>query len=485
MTPASMVLAVVIMFVPMTLLVVFARLALHPKSDFTTPVKVLIWFAMTVLMVIVVSIFASAFFDWPLHWRHFLDESEKTSKKSASNEPAQRPLIAVVTTHEIVGHIYMRTVAPRQSGTANASPSFQEIFYEWTVKLTADRSSVASLKVDSLQENDIYRVEPEGADVQRISESPLEFKNSADESRYKHFALIVKCDDVSDLQPLVVTIRRSILLAPEESDLIKLDYVRSSTSGISQTQVQDQDTVLRQLKFQTSVITRWKYPPRTTQLLIHRPGRVPHGVLQAELDMRCKDVECQQLVASNLVGKWNRAATSENFGEKPTTRISVNVKPANKSENQPPRKPEVQINSAPNGIAIGGGVVVNPTVNNYGPQLPVVSWELLDKPLTQIAGGHPQTWISISIDKTFIDPKFAVICNRNCTASFAQMKLGHGGGVAQVDWGRIPDHSDIGAISVNNPNPMPPDARVVVCIESQDEQPVKILRVATLTVQKQ
>lgn len=46
----------------------------------------------------------------------------------------------------------------------------------------------------------------------------------------------------------------------------------------------------------------------------------------------------------------------------------------------PKTKPQlpVQVNSAPNGFAIGGGTVTNPTVNNYGPLLPHISWKIDD-----------------------------------------------------------------------------------------------------------
>ena len=150
-----------------------------------------------------------------------------------------------------------------------------------------------------------------------------------------------------------------------------------------------------------------------------------------------------------------------------------------------PRKPESQeqkppLVSAPNGIAIGGGNVINPTVNNFGPIPPTVSFELFDRP--PLPEAAPQQWIRISINKTFLDPKFAIICDRPCKALSAGIILGLGGGIAQVNWGKIPDRDDIAAISVNQPNPMPSDAKVEAVVASEDDRPVKILSVRSLTI---
>ena len=83
-----------------------------------------------------------------------------------------------------------------------------------------------------------------------------------------------------------------------------------------------------------------------------------------------------------------------------------------------------QVISAPNGIAIGGGTVNNPTVNNYGPPLPHVTWSILKDKLTVQAGSNPQTWVHISIDRDFSGPRFAVICDRPCKASGLQIHVG-------------------------------------------------------------
>jgi len=209
----------------------------------------------------------------------------------------------------IVGRLYVQVVAPPPGQTVNATPSFQEIFYEWSISLRADRQSLASLKVDYLQENDIFRVEPEGALVERVPESPLGFR-SFRASKPSHYALIIKSDDLGETQPLVITIRRSITIPLVNSDLIKLAYVRSATSKIEQP-TYDVEADVDRLKLQAKTIAEWKYPPLTTPLPIRSPGTVPTGVMQSALEVWCKNEECKEMIMGNLVVEWSRVAPQQ------------------------------------------------------------------------------------------------------------------------------------------------------------------------------
>ncbi len=216
----------------------------------------------------------------------------------------RKPTVTAKISSRVVGRLYTRVVAPPPGQTVNATPSFQEIFYEWNVSLTADRQSVASLKVDYLQESDIFRVEPEGATTERVPESPLSFK-SFKASKPSHYALLVKSDDLSENQNLTVVVRRSITTALVDSDLIKLAYVRSPTSKIEQATC-DMKADVERLKRQAKTIAEWKYPPHTTPLPIHAPGDVPVGVMQSVVELWCRDEDCKEMTMGNLVSEWNR-----------------------------------------------------------------------------------------------------------------------------------------------------------------------------------
>jgi hypothetical protein len=137
----------------------------------------------------------------------------------------------------------------------------------------------------------------------------------------------------------------------------------------------------------------------------------------------------------------------------------------------------VQVNSAPNGIAIGGGTVSNPTVNNYGPVLPQVSWKIEEgTPLPERAT-HPAVWIHISIDRPFLDAKFAVVCDRPCHGVDSQIIAPYGGYMQDIFKAWLPNQPDIAIFVINGPNPMSAIDSYRACVESDDDQPVKIVAV--------
>ena len=144
--------------------------------------------------------------------------------------------------------------------------------------------------------------------------------------------------------------------------------------------------------------------------------------------------------------------------------------------------PGSKIINAPNGIAIGdGSVVINPTVSNVSFPLPSVFWVIEGKPPLSNST-HPQVSVKISIDKMFVDAKFAVVCDRPCKAVGGEIVLPPEGGIAIPTWGTIPERPDIAAFVVGQPNPMPSNVGYRAYVESADALPVKILDVKPLTV---
>jgi hypothetical protein len=218
----------------------------------------------------------------------------------------EKPNVKAIIHSRIVGRLYARTAAPPPGETVNVNFSFQEIFYEWSVSLIADRQSVASLKVDNLQQGDVFRVEPEGATTEKVPETALGFR-SAKTDRPDYYALIVKVDDLTETQPLVVTVRRSITAPLVESDLIKIAYVRSATSNIEHSPY-DVAVEVERLKRQAQTIAEWKHPPRTTPLPIHPPGNVSLGDMQSAVEVWCEGDDCKKMTMGNLVARWNRVS---------------------------------------------------------------------------------------------------------------------------------------------------------------------------------
>jgi hypothetical protein len=113
----------------------------------------------------------------------------------------------------------------------------------------------------------------------------------------------------------------------------------------------------------------------------------------------------------------------------------------------------------------------SPIVAN--PNAPIVSWEHIDTP-RQLRGGSYQTaCIRISVDRDFPSAKFVVSCARPCRGIWTHLNVPSG-----QNWlgsaGKIPDHSEVAAFAVDDPNPMPSSVTDDVCIESQDEFPLHI-----------
>jgi hypothetical protein len=128
-----------------------------------------------------------------------------------------------------------------------------------------------------------------------------------------------------------------------------------------------------------------------------------------------------------------------------------------------------------------GGATIG-TVN-VGFSLPKVSWVLTSAYAPLKEAKHPQVWVELSIDRIFVDAKFAVVCSRPCTAVYGSPKSPHGE-VSQGDWGSIPNRPNVVVFVTNVPNPMPADTKYSGCIESNDDVPVEIVDVQPLTISK-
>jgi len=155
------------------------------------------------------------------------------------------------------------------------------------------------------------------------------------------------------------------------------------------------------------------------------------------------------------------------------------------AKTQPPSsaKPSV-IQDCPNGICAGGDISGSPTINNYGPLFPQISWKIdNNRPLPQ-GVVHPAIWVSVSINRPFLDAKFAVFCDRPCSGVGSQMVTTHGGYI-ESSWGTLPEAGpNIAAFVVGAPNPMSADDGLLACVQSEDENPVKVIAVKTLTIKK-
>jgi hypothetical protein len=138
------------------------------------------------------------------------------------------------------------------------------------------------------------------------------------------------------------------------------------------------------------------------------------------------------------------------------------------------------INSAPGGFAISGGTLVNPQVTNLGPPPVTVRW--IFDPNHQPApssSGHPLATVIFWTDRNDEMGQFAVTCDRPCLADSMCVLLGHSPGLAaHIEPDETAENENIATFFFLSP--FPANFRCNLTVESQDDKPVKILKVATL-----
>ena len=145
-----------------------------------------------------------------------------------------------------------------------------------------------------------------------------------------------------------------------------------------------------------------------------------------------------------------------------------------KSNSASPARVDV---SAPHGIAIGGGTVTNPTVNNFTPPAPRVFWSVVDTEQPEDRK-RPRTSVKIYLDRAFVDAKFAVRCDRPCDA----IGTGSCPGFNQAKFAKYRIVQSSQRFIIIGPNPFPSYTNYELQVESQDEQPVQIVSVGRLTL---
>lgn len=144
----------------------------------------------------------------------------------------------------------------------------------------------------------------------------------------------------------------------------------------------------------------------------------------------------------------------------------------------PPSKPSLS-QDCPNGICVGGDLNGSATVINGNPE-PKISYVLDNEASIPISSTNPRQCVKISVDRLADSPKFAVFCDRACKPIWGSAIQA---GIRGNDrWGTIPGHPDVAAFVVGQPNPLPSDVNYMACVESQDNQPIQILRVVKLTL---
>jgi len=133
--------------------------------------------------------------------------------------------------------------------------------------------------------------------------------------------------------------------------------------------------------------------------------------------------------------------------------------------------------SAPNGFAITGGSVINPTVNNYGTEPPEIKGERVP-PDVQGDGKRPIDTVRIYTDRSWPDAIFVVSCSIPCEA-FRIGQVSGGGMGTNFRPGSFAEQPPNSAVfDITSPNPFPSATYLTLTVQSKDERPVAITSVS-------
>jgi hypothetical protein len=128
-----------------------------------------------------------------------------------------------------------------------------------------------------------------------------------------------------------------------------------------------------------------------------------------------------------------------------------------------------------------GGITAGQIELTTAPPLPHVSWEPADKKIFTTKATHPVTEFYLWTNGLFQDPAFVAMCDRPCKA-LAFSNTGFNQNCELTPHGGNEDEdAKLAMFLIEIPNPFPGNLRASVAVESQDDSPVKILDVRSLT----
>ena len=138
--------------------------------------------------------------------------------------------------------------------------------------------------------------------------------------------------------------------------------------------------------------------------------------------------------------------------------------------------PRIQVNNAPNGIAISGGIVSNPTVNNFVPLSKIKHWSQRAGPAFS---GRATVVVTFTVNHTLEIPAFAAVCSRPCDAvSYSVL------GAAQGYFLHSASNPDIAGVVLNEPRPLGADLAVSLTFATKGTKPFSVLHFRVIPPEK-
>jgi hypothetical protein len=188
--------------------------------------------------------------------------------------------------------------------------SSQELFYEWELKLSAERPiERISGRIDYLKENDRVRVIPE--DIKLSPLLPKWYSGFTEPARKKphYFARTFEIGIPPDI-PITITIRRP-LMKPivSEGDIIRINDIRSLECYVEPVNIDVKTETIR-LSRQAVTLAQWLYHPNQKGIglpILTDPGDVHQDEIQATVEAWCQTDFCNGLTMSKMEAHMGRS----------------------------------------------------------------------------------------------------------------------------------------------------------------------------------
>jgi hypothetical protein len=164
---------------------------------------------------------------------------------------------------------------------------------------------------------------------------------------------------------------------------------------------------------------------------------------------------------------------------KPQPLKSEPPKPELPSASAPKQEaPPPAILNAPGGFAVGGGTVINPTVNNYAPPDPIFTYSVVEIPTSPEDSAKYKMRVIIKTDRTAdIPPLRAVFDGPYLEAHMSVYGIGSGSGANVMYFNGKKDGVEHpwAQFALAAPGKLRPDGEIHIDVEA--ERPIKVLQI--------
>lgn len=184
-----------------------------------------------------------------------------------------------------------------------------------------------------------------------------------------------------------------------------------------------------------------------------------------------------RMVVSNPPPVQSPCPAAESLHKPSKMKLEFGTKPVNTSDIPPVPIASPQNVSAPNGIAIGGGRVSNPTVNNFGPPPANLSYtEEVITPLPRSGEGFKVMKVHVTTDRSIRGAVIGIVFSDHVDLIVADKDKPElkGAAITQINWGEGLKQGDITVPNswgfvINLPSVFMAGQELIVTVKSKND----------------